>query len=844
MVLGIALAGADGAAGGPGGGPAWKAGVARTVITPEESMWLAGYGHRTRPSEGKIHDLWVKVLALEDSGGGRAVLVVADHLGFPRSLSERIAAEAERRFGLDRARLLLSATHTHSGPVLEGCLLDCYPLDDVQLARIAAYSRRLEGLVVDAIGRALDALAPATLAAGEGKAAFAVNRRTNREAEVPKLIESGGLKGPVDHAVPVLAVRDAGGRLLAAVYGYACHNTVLDTYPWCGDYAGFAAIEVEKVHPGTTAIFWAGCGSDQNPLPRRSVALAEKYGKMLAAAIEETLGRPLRPIAPRLRAARETTVLLYEKTASLADLEAAAASGDPLRVRWGKRLLARLDRGEVFPAEVPFPVGAWSLGDDILWIALGGEVVVDYSLRLRGEYGPATWVMAYANDVMGYIPSRRVQDEGGYESGALVVYGHPAERWAPGVEERVAAAVHRAAARVRGVSVRKDLYLKHPRPGAAALAAIVATGPGDERMEVQGVEARDDVPSERRVRFSSDGGRTWSDFSGLPDVIRKYGDVESWEGPGPVAYDPASGALVGAWLRQLQVGGIWNCFTSIRISRDGGRTWTEPRQLRYEEGEEFDPRDPLRPGFLRKNQSYFGSAIVGLADGTLLFPMAHANAAGDPGNDGRPWKMGSLCFRGRWDPAAGGHRWEAGRRVEISPDVSSRGLMEPDAAELRDGRVLVIWRGSDTPRTPGRKWFALSTDGGRTLDEPRELRWDDGSSFLSPSSYHRLLRHGRTGRLLWIGNISRETPRGNWPRYPLVIAEVDEGAPALKRGTLAMIDDRGPDGSDQVQFSNFSLLEDRATGELEMSMTLYGIDAKDVFSADCWRYRIGLAGAP
>ena len=76
----------------------WKAGVARVVITPEQSMWLAGYGSRDHPSEGTIHDLWAKALALEDANGKQAVLITSDLLGFPKNLSDRIATGWNQNF--------------------------------------------------------------------------------------------------------------------------------------------------------------------------------------------------------------------------------------------------------------------------------------------------------------------------------------------------------------------------------------------------------------------------------------------------------------------------------------------------------------------------------------------------------------------------------------------------------------------------------------------------------------------------------------------------------------------------------------------------------------------------
>jgi len=839
--LGGALSAADSPAA-PGSG--WKAGIARVAITPQEPLWLAGYGGRDRPANEKIHDLWIKVLALEDARGSRAIAVTGDVLGFPRVLYEHLASEIERRFGLGRAQVLLAASHTHSGPVLRDSLLPCYPLDDAMLARIEAYSDALEEKILGAAGEAIAKLEPARLLAGEGRAGFAVNRRANREADVPRLLaENAPLAGPVDHTVPVLAVRAQDGRLAALLFGYACHCTNLDTYLWCGDYAGFAQIAIEKAHAGATAMFWAGCGADQNPLPRRSLPLCEMYGTMLAAAVEEVLRVPMRPLAPRLRTASASATLAYEKNPTREDLDAAARSSNPVRARWALRMRKIIDAGGTFETTYPYPVTAWRLGDQ-LWIHLGGEAVVDYALLYRREFGSASWIAAFANDCMGYIPSRRVWEEGGYEGGALFEYDLPADRWTSDVEERVSEAVGRAVREATSIArVEKKLYLAHPRAGAAALVSTAYVGPDLERMEVRGVEARDDLPSEIGIRFSNDNGRTWSESVPRPDALTIRSGIEVREHEGCVFFDPVAGVLAGAWLRQIARDGLWHNFTYVRLSRDHGRTWTAPVQLRYEDGKEFDPANPIDPAFLARNQAYFGSSFIRHSNGTLLFAVAHANAPDDPDNDRRPWRMGSVIFIGRWDPDRKDYAWTAGGRATISPDISSRGLMEPDLAELRDGRVLIIWRGSNTSKTPGRKWWSVSADGGKTLAEVRELTYDDGARFYSPSSYHRLIRHTVTGRLYWIGNISRVPPRGNWPRYPLIIAEVDEERLALRRSTVTIIDDRSRGEDEEVQFSNFSLIEDRETHAFELILTLYGADPSNVFNADAYRYTVTLGEA-
>lgn len=136
----------------------WKVGIAAAKITPEEPIWLAGYGGRDHPAEGTLHDLWIKVLALEAADGDRAVVLTSDLLGFPKNMYDGICAELDKKCGLDRSRVMLTASHTHSGPVLKGALYDIYPLDDRQRELIEQYSADLEKTVVETIAKALGQL--------------------------------------------------------------------------------------------------------------------------------------------------------------------------------------------------------------------------------------------------------------------------------------------------------------------------------------------------------------------------------------------------------------------------------------------------------------------------------------------------------------------------------------------------------------------------------------------------------------------------------------------------------------------------------------------------------------
>ncbi len=422
----------------------WKAGTAKAVITPKEPLWMAGYAARTSPASGTLHELYVRVLALEDADGRRAVLVSSDLLGIPRSISEHVTQALKEKFGLPREAVMLNASHTHCGPVLRGALYDAYPLDDAEKKKIEAYSSELESTMVRTVGEALTQLVPASVAVGQGETDFAVNRRNNREPDVPALKASHSLRGPSDHSVPVLAVRRAGGQLLAVVFGYACHNTTLSIQQWNGDYAGFAESNLEAAHPGATALFFMGCGADQNPIPRRTVELAKKYGGMMTTAVEAVLAGKLDSLPPKLEEHYETVTLHLGAEPTRAELEARARDRAGYVSRWGTRLLKELDAGRALPRTYPYPIEVWWLGRKQLWIALGGEVVVDFDLRFKERYGPETWVSAYANDVMAYIPSVRVLKEGGYEGNtSMLVYGMPAERWAPDIEEIIATGVDR-----------------------------------------------------------------------------------------------------------------------------------------------------------------------------------------------------------------------------------------------------------------------------------------------------------------------------------------------------------------------------------------------------------------
>ena len=139
----------------------WRAGTAKMVITPEEPLWMAGFASRTEPAQGKLHDLWIKALALEDATGKQAVLVTSDLLGLPKNVSDRIREKLETEFGLSKAQIILNSSHTHSAPVLDNALSDIYSLNEQQTTMVTNYSDNLVDQMVTLVGNAFDSLKPA-----------------------------------------------------------------------------------------------------------------------------------------------------------------------------------------------------------------------------------------------------------------------------------------------------------------------------------------------------------------------------------------------------------------------------------------------------------------------------------------------------------------------------------------------------------------------------------------------------------------------------------------------------------------------------------------------------------
>lgn len=427
-----------------GSGRFVSAGVAKADITPGYPILMNGYLARPGESAGVMQRIYAKALAMGADAEGPVLLISIDNCGLPgrirASLLERLAGR-----GITDARLALCVSHTHAAPKLAGSIDNIFgadiPVDRQE--RIGRYTRELLDHLEDVALRALENRRPARLFWGQTRAGFARNRR------VPD--------GPVDHDLPVLQVIDGRGQTMALVANYACHCTTLgaDNMLISGDWAGFAQEALERDFPDAVALTPVGCGAECNPFPLKQVGHAQAHGQAIADAVRECIAGGLTPLAGPPQCRARWIRLPFDTLPTRSMLEELGKRNDPTGYN-ARKQLARLDRGEPLPADLPYLIQTWSFdrapssegsprdaSPGLTMVFLAGEVVADYSLRLKHEFGrDRLWVTAYANEVPCYIPSRRVWESRGYEGELSMVYYDQPTRLAENVEEIIMGALH------------------------------------------------------------------------------------------------------------------------------------------------------------------------------------------------------------------------------------------------------------------------------------------------------------------------------------------------------------------------------------------------------------------
>ena len=412
--------------------PLVPAGFARQDITPAYPVRLSGFGFRRTQSEGVQQRVWAKAMALGHEQP--LVLVTVDNLGCSLAIRQQLLERLKTK-GVTAERFAIAASHTHTAPMLEGVCPTLFgqPIPPDHMDHIRRYTAEFTDNLEKVVLAALADRRKCQLGWAVGKAGFAMNRRTKG--------------GPVDQDLPILVARDPRTDKVHGIWAsYACHAVTLSHNKIGGDWPGHAQQAIEDAFPGATALVSIGCGADSNPssgVTGDKVEVASRQGMEMGQEVQRLVQAGLTPLGPPTAATLETISLAFAKHPTREEFEARSQKQDYIG-HHARVQLARLDKGEKLRATIPYPIQTWCFGKDLAMVFLPGEVVVDYSLRLKRELDARRlWINAYTNDSPCYIPSERILKEGGYEGGAAMTYYDQPAPFLPGLEQQIIAAAEK-----------------------------------------------------------------------------------------------------------------------------------------------------------------------------------------------------------------------------------------------------------------------------------------------------------------------------------------------------------------------------------------------------------------
>lgn len=375
----------------------FRAGVGVAEITPplEVGILMSSGRQLSEPFEGVRLPLYAKAVVVGNQHR-RIALVALDLLGLAGEavggmpgFRRQVVAAADGAVSSDD--LVLTSTHTHSGPE-SLALSDLY--HEEHFKKWAGHLARQIG---SAVKDAAAGVRPSRLMVGSCLVPeLAVNRRIEttrgiasaRRKLPPEVVI--GPEGPIDDQLRVAAFVDQSNEPMAILVNYTAHPVLeMCIKQVSPDYPGEMCLEVQRRHPGAVALFFQGaCGNINPPTMDRNAANARQYGKRLAEHVEKTLGN-LRPV-----------------------------EGDELAFRWQTvKLPLRSLAGELETDPLLARIGAARIGN-AAFVFLPGEPFVEIALAIRGASPwEFTAVAGYADDYIGYIPTDRAFENGGYEIG-------------------------------------------------------------------------------------------------------------------------------------------------------------------------------------------------------------------------------------------------------------------------------------------------------------------------------------------------------------------------------------------------------------------------------------------
>jgi len=418
-------------------------GTAKRDITPKRPIPLAGYGWRHGPFEGVDRPLharfyWFRFEA-EGEAPAEALFVFADLICWGDDQMPRLRQALLEAFGLPPERIVLQGTHTHGGPPTSAYLSPEIGRRD------EAYVMWLEEETVKGAAEARrSANEPVTISVGTGAFGLGIHRRKREDG---RIVGKPNPEGPTDPEVTVVRFERSDGSPKGVWFHYTCHPTIGDAPRVDAEYPGAAAERLEReLGPDALPAFVQGCCGDVRPNLSRDGAFyrggdadIRAQGDALAAEVLRVLRGGMRPAgaaAPRFirRAAR----LPFRHVPDEAALRTYADGDDRILAAWSRTLLERPERLQ--PA-VPLELTYVRLAEGLALLAMNGEIVVEYGLRIKRAFPGITIPMGYANGMTGYVPTAKQVEEGGYEGGDAYVYFGLPSAFEIEIEERVAEVV-------------------------------------------------------------------------------------------------------------------------------------------------------------------------------------------------------------------------------------------------------------------------------------------------------------------------------------------------------------------------------------------------------------------
>jgi putative membrane-bound dehydrogenase-like protein len=422
----------------------WKIGASRIDVTPNEPVRLSGYAARVKPSEGIDSSLFVRSLYLEHKRGQPLLVISWDAIGISASMTEEIGRAVQAEFGLSRSQIVLCTTHSHTAPHLEGVLTNLFADELSPKEREASqrYTEQLATATLQSVREAIANVELGTVSIAQDQAEFAINRRVIQSGRWANFGETPN--GPVDRRVRVLSARNQAGKLVAVAYQYACHCTSIspERNRVSSDWAGLSAELLEKENTGLVALPIIGTGADSNPNPRGEYTHAQTHAKSMFEAVTRAIALEQKPLAAPTHTSFSYAGLEFDRP-NVSTLQGLLQDPNKHIQNRARGLLETLKVKDRIPESYPAPIHFWAFGDQLAWVFLGGEVVVDYQIRLERELSQFSdvWVAAYVDDVFAYVSSERLRREGGYEVDSSMIYYNQPGPWVSGTEEKLVKAV-------------------------------------------------------------------------------------------------------------------------------------------------------------------------------------------------------------------------------------------------------------------------------------------------------------------------------------------------------------------------------------------------------------------